>query len=95
MGAGLTTVNIINNDQVLAYIGKDAKVVAGGNVNITADADQEYTIIAVSGAGAGNTGAVGVLSILFTKNQVKAFIGEGSEVKLSLIHISALAVCPV
>ncbi|HHU63668.1 MAG TPA: hypothetical protein GXZ32_05610 [Clostridiales bacterium] len=83
VGAELTTVNIINNDKVLAYIGKDAKVTADGNIKITADADQEFTIIAVSGAGAGNTGAVGVLTILLTQNQVKAFIGEGAEVKSS------------
>ncbi|MFZ5944777.1 MAG: hypothetical protein ACOYVD_11740, partial [Bacillota bacterium] len=89
-GIGLTTVNIINSDFVKAYIGSSAAVTSGGNIEISATADQELTIIAVSGSGASSTGAVGVFSIIFTKNVSTAFIGQGAIVKaIGSINIGA------
>jgi len=80
-GFGLTTINIVNADWISAYIGKGAEITAGGDISITSLAEQELTIIGVSGSAAGETGALGVFNLLFTMNTSEAFIGEGAEVK--------------
>jgi mucin-19 len=80
-GLGLTTVNIINWDSVRSFVGDEATVTAGGNIEIKADAKQEFTIIGVSGAGGGKAGLAGVFSVVVTGNTSKAFIGEKATVK--------------
>jgi hypothetical protein len=80
-GIGITTVNIVNADAIRAYIGKNAVVKSDGNIQIGTDADQELTILSVSGSGASTAGVAGIFAVIFTKNVAEAYIGEGATVK--------------
>ncbi|RPI99143.1 MAG: hypothetical protein EHM39_07035, partial [Chloroflexi bacterium] len=79
-GVGITMVNIVNWDVIRAFIAKSASVTSSSDVSLRADADQEFTIIAVSAAGGDKAGVGGAFTVLFSKNASEAYIGEGATV---------------
>ena len=84
-GVGITATSIVNLDQTLATIGKDALVKSnadGAGVKVSAYARQDIANIGVGAAAATEgAGVTGVLGAIVSLAKTEAKIGEDAEVK--------------
>ncbi|MDR3673689.1 MAG: hypothetical protein P4L36_22790 [Holophaga sp.] len=63
-----------------AYIGKNAKVNAGGDVKLTASDTTMAIVAAGSGAGGGAAGVAGAFGVVLLHDSAEAFIADGAQV---------------
>jgi hypothetical protein len=79
---GLTAVVFDNNDNILSYIGKNVEI---NNFNkdilISANATQNFWTIAVGASKADKAGVAGIVNVILSDNNVKAYIDENNSHK--------------
>jgi len=84
-GVGITNVDILNDDEVLAVIGDGAHVTAQGDENgvrTSAEAKQLFVSAGVSaGAAQEGAGVGGILAVNLIHNVTQAHVGDGAVVK--------------
>ncbi|MGY3658238.1 LEPR-XLL domain-containing protein [Bradyrhizobium sp. USDA 376] len=85
-GIGLANTTLVHNATVQAYVGANATLRAGGNIDVIAKESEDIITIAAGFGGGGDVGVAGSAAINVLTEHTTASIGHGTSVTVVGVH---------